>query len=56
MTDLERISKEATNHGMTYGEYVAWKSQTSIADRQNFRRAQQVAESKKKRGRKSVSL
>lgn len=22
MTDLERIAKEATNHGMTYGEYT----------------------------------
>lgn len=22
MTDLEQIAKEATDHGMTYGEYV----------------------------------
>ena len=27
MTDLERLAKEATDHGMTYGEYVAWKAQ-----------------------------
>lgn len=26
MTDLERIAKEATDHGMSYGEYVAWKA------------------------------
>lgn len=26
MTDLERLAKEATDHGMSYGEYVAWKA------------------------------
>lgn len=52
MTDLEQIAKEATDHGMSYGEYVAWKARATIDQQQNFRKAQQVAESKKKRGKK----
>lgn len=51
MTDLEQIAKEATDHGMSYGEYVAWKARATIEQQQNFRRAQQVAEIKKKRGK-----
>lgn len=31
MTDLERIAKEATDHGMTYGEYVAWKAKSTLS-------------------------
>ena len=52
MTDLEQIAKEATYHGMTYGEYVAWKARATIEQQQNYRRARQVAELKKKRGKK----
>lgn len=52
MTDLERLAKEATNHGMSYGKYVAWKARATIEQQQNYRRAQQVAEIKKKRGKK----
>ena len=46
MTDLEKIAKEATDHGMTYGEYVSWKA------RAKYRRAKQIAELNKKRGKK----
>lgn len=52
MTDLERIAKEATDHGMTYGECVAWKAKATLEEQQNYRRARQVAETKKKRGKK----
>lgn len=46
------LAKEATDHGMTYGEYVAWKATATIEQQQNYRRARQVAETKKKRGKK----
>ena len=49
MTDLEKIAKEATDHGMTYGEYVSWKARTTIEQQQNYRRARQVAETQRKR-------
>lgn len=49
MTDLERLAKEATNHGMSYGEYVAWKARATIEQQQNYRRARQVAELNRKR-------
>lgn len=52
MTDLERIGKEATDHGMSYGEYVAWQARATIEQQQNFRRARQVAEIRRKRGKK----
>nr|DAK86093.1 MAG TPA: hypothetical protein [Caudoviricetes sp.] len=52
MTDLERIAKEATDHGMTYGEYVAWKARAALEQQQNYRRARQVAELNRKRGKK----
>lgn len=52
MTDLERIAKEATDHGMSYGEYVAWQARATIEQQQNFRRARQVAEIRSKRGKK----
>ena len=52
MTDLEKIAKEATDHGMSYGEYVVWKAKATLEEQQNYRRARQVAESKKKRGKK----
>lgn len=54
MTDLERIAKEATDHGMTYGEYVAWKAKATLEEQQNYRRARQVAELNRKRGKKHV--
>ena len=50
MTDLERLAKEATDHGMTYGEYVAWKAKATLEEQQNYRRARQVAELNRKRG------
>ena len=52
MTDLERIAKEATDHGMTYGEYVAWKAKSALEEQKNYRRARQVAEIQRKRGKK----
>lgn len=52
MTDLERIAKEATDHGMSYGEYVAWQARATIEQQQNFRRARQVAEIRRMRGKK----
>ena len=52
MTDLEKIAKEAINHGMTYGEYVAWKAKSALEQQQNYRRARQVAELNRKRGKK----
>ena len=52
MTELEKIAKEATDHGMTYGEYVSWKARTTIEQQQSYRRARQIAELNKKRGKK----
>lgn len=52
MTDLERLAEEATDHGMTYGEYVAWKATATIEQQQNYRRAQQVAGLNRKRGQR----
>ena len=52
MTDLEQIAKEATDHGMTYGEYVAWKAKATLEERQNYRRARQAAEIRRKRGQR----
>lgn len=52
MTDLERLAKEATNYGMTYGEYVAWKARATLEEQQNYRRARQVAEIQRKRGQR----
>lgn len=52
MTDLEKIAKEATDHGMTYGEYVSWKARAKLEQQQNCRRAKQIAELNKKRGKK----
>ena len=52
MTDLEKIAKEATDHGMTYGEYVSWKARATLEQQQNYRRAKQIAELNKKRGKK----
>lgn len=52
MTDLEKIAKEATDHSMTYGEYVSWKARATLEQQQNYRRAKQIAELNKKRGKK----
>lgn len=30
MTDLERLAKEATDYGMSYGEYVTWKAMAIV--------------------------
>ena len=53
MTELEKIAKEATEHGMTYGEYVSWKARATIEQQQNYSRAKQTAELKKKRGKRN---
>ena len=55
MTELEKIAKEATEHGMTYGEYVSWKARATIEQQQNCHRAKQIAELNKKRGKKNES-
>ena len=52
MNDLEKIAKEATDHGMTYGEYVSWKARATLEKQQNYRRSKQIAELNKKRGKK----
>lgn len=52
MNDLEKVVAEARKHGMTYGEYVAWKARATLEEQQNYRRARQVVEIKKKRGKK----
>lgn len=52
MTDLERLAKEATDHGMSYGEYVACKAKSALEQQQNYRRARQVAEIRRKRGQR----
>lgn len=52
MTDLERLAEEATDHGMSYGEYVAWKATATIEQQQNYRRARQVAGLNRKRGQR----
>lgn len=52
MTELEKIAKEATDHGMSYGEYVAWKATATIEQQQNYRRARQVVEIQRKRGQR----
>ena len=54
MTDLEKIAKEATDHGITYGEYVAWKARATLEEQKYYRRARQVAELNRKRGKKHV--
>ena len=53
MTELEKIAKEATDHGMTYGEYVSWKARATIEQQQNYCKARQVAETQRKRGKKN---
>ena len=52
MTDLERLAEEATDHGMSYVEYVAWKATATIEQQQNYRRARQVAGLNRKRGQR----
>lgn len=54
MNEIEKIAKEATDHGMSYGEYVAWKARATLEEQQNYRRARQVAELNRKRGKKRV--
>ena len=49
MTELEKIAKEATGHGMTYGAYVLWEARATIEQQQNYRRVRQVAETQRKR-------
>lgn len=52
MNEIEKIAKEDTDHGMSYGEYVAWKARATIEQQQNYRRARQVAELNRKRGQR----
>lgn len=52
MTDPERLAKEATDYGMSYGEYVTWKATSTLEEQQNYRRARQVAEIRRKRGQR----
>ena len=42
MTDLKKIAKE----------YVSWKARPTLEQQQNYRRAKQIAELNKKRGKK----
>lgn len=55
-TLLERDVAEAARAGLSYGVWRSIKDSRKLADKVHFRRAQQVAELKKKRGKKSVSL
>ena len=49
---LERDADEAARAGLSYGEWRSLKDGQKLADKVHFRRAQQVAEIKKKRGKK----
>ena len=49
---LERDADEAARVGLSYGEWRALKDGQKLADKVHFRRAQQVAEIRKKRGKK----
>ena len=55
MTELEKIAKEATDHGMTYGEYVSWKARATLEQQQNYSRARQIADTQRKREKKNES-
>lgn len=49
---LERDADEAARAGLSYGEWRSIKDGQKLADKVHFRRAQQVAEIRRKRGKK----
>lgn len=49
---LERDADEAARAGLSYGEWRSIKDGQKLADKVHFRRAQQVAELNRKRGKK----
>lgn len=49
---LERDADEAARAGLSYGEWRSLKDGQKLADKVHFRRAQQVAEIQRKRGKK----
>ena len=51
---LERDADEAARAGLSYGEWRSLKVGQKLADKVHFRRAQQVAEIRRKRGKKRV--
>jgi hypothetical protein len=51
---LERDADEAARAGLSYGEWRSIKDGQKLADKVHFRRAQQVAELSRKRGKKRV--
>lgn len=51
---LERDANEAARAGLSYGEWRSLKDGQKLADKVHFRRAQQVAEIRRKRGKKRV--
>lgn len=51
---LERDADEAARAGLSYGEWRSLKDGQKLADKVHFRRAQQAAEIRRKRGKKRV--
>lgn len=51
---LERDADEAARAGLSYGEWRSLKDGQKLADKVHFRRVQQVAEIRRKRGKKRV--
>lgn len=51
---LERDADEAARAGLSYGEWRSLKDGQKLADKVHFRRAQQVAEIRRKKGKKRV--
>ena len=49
---LERDADEAARAGLSYGEWRSLKDSQKLADKVHFRKAQQVAEIQRKRGKK----
>lgn len=51
-TLLERDANEAAKARLSYGEWRSLKDGQKLADKVHFRKAQQVAEIQRKRGKK----
>lgn len=51
---LERDANEAARAGLSYGEWRSIKDGQKLADKVHYRRARQVAEIQRKRGKKHV--
>nr|DAM07604.1 MAG TPA: hypothetical protein [Caudoviricetes sp.] len=49
---LERDADEAARAGLSYGEWRSLKDGQKLADKVHFRRAQQIAEIRRKREKK----